>query len=111
MSKEFTFNRITIIGIAELPEPILDRFQELSQAEIIIFEKIEDTNETIIHQTDCLLVSIRININASFLTESKKLKYVGVYGSSLNNIDLDMATQLGICVSKPGFLTSEKNHS
>ncbi|KZL51069.1 hypothetical protein A2T98_04145 [Nodularia spumigena CENA596] len=100
MSKEFTFNRITIIGIAELPEPILDRFQELSQAEIIIFEKIEDANETIINQTDCLLVSIRININASFLTESKKLKYVGVYGSSLNNIDLDMATQLGICVSK-----------
>jgi lactate dehydrogenase-like 2-hydroxyacid dehydrogenase len=100
MSKEFTFNRITIIGIAELPNSILNLLQDLSQAEVIVFEKIEDVNETIIHQTDCLLVSIRVKINASVLTVAKKLRYIGVYGSSLNNIDLDIATQLGICVSK-----------
>jgi lactate dehydrogenase-like 2-hydroxyacid dehydrogenase len=100
MSKKFTFNRITIIGIAELPNSILNLLQDLSQAEVIVFEKIEDANETIIHQTDCLLVSIRVKINASVLTVTKKLRYIGVYGSSLNNIDLDIANQLGICVSK-----------
>jgi phosphoglycerate dehydrogenase-like enzyme len=100
MSKKFTFNRITIIGIAELPDSILNLLQDLSQAEVIVFEKSEDANETIINQTDCLLVSIRVKINASVLNVAKKLRYIGVYGSSLNNIDLDIATQLGICVSK-----------
>ncbi len=89
MSKKFTFNRITIIGIAELPDSILNLLQDLSQAEVIVFEKSEDANETIINQTDCLLVSIRVKINASVLNVSKKLRYIGVYGSSLNNIDLD----------------------
>jgi hypothetical protein len=100
MSKTFTFNQVTIVGIAELPNSILDRIQSLSQAEVVIFNQIEDANDIILHQTDCLLVSIRVRVDVALLTAVKKLRYIGVYGSSLNNIALDIAARRGICVSK-----------
>lgn len=100
MSIASKFDQIAIVGITTLDDQNTKCLQSISKAEVANFNCLEDAGDTIIDQTDCLLVNIQTEINASLLTAAMNLRYIGVYGSSLNNIDMEAATRLGIQVDK-----------
>ncbi|RZS99034.1 2-hydroxyacid dehydrogenase [Aquimarina brevivitae] len=52
--------------------------------------------EKFIAQYDGLIVRSRFPIDAAFLGKAKKLKFIGRVGAGLENIDTDIAEQLGI---------------
>ena len=100
MSIESQFDQIAVVGVTTLRDLDIKCLQSMSKAKVIIFDCIKDVADTIIDETDCLLVNIRTEINASLLAAARKLRYIGVYGSSLSNIDIEAATRLRIQVDK-----------
>ncbi|MEH2004552.1 NAD(P)-dependent oxidoreductase [Nostoc sp.] len=96
---QFNFDQLVIVGITTLRDQDLKCLQSISKAQVAIFSSIEDVVDPIVSQTDCLLVNIQTIVDASLLKKVTKLRYIGVYGSSLRNIDIEVATRLGIQVS------------
>ncbi|NER94317.1 MAG: hypothetical protein F6J86_10830 [Symploca sp. SIO1B1] len=96
---KFNFDQLVIVGITTLDDQDLKYLQSISKAKVTTWSCIEDVAELLVPEMDGLLVSIRTKIDASLLEKARKLRYIGVSGSSLNNIDMEAATRLGIQVS------------
>jgi len=88
------FENICVIGIVTLTEEELARIQSYSKTKIQFFPKLSQSSKTIakhIGNSDCLLASRHLKLDATVFKKCTALKYIGIYGTSLENIDLDSA--------------------
>lgn len=93
------FESICLIGITTLSKDELKRIQSFSKKKIQFFPELPKTASKIsklIDRSDCLLASRHLKLSAKVFEACPALKYVGIYGTSLENIDLDSANSKNI---------------
>jgi phosphoglycerate dehydrogenase-like enzyme len=83
----------------------VDWIQQRSSSRIQYFRKVLPAGGSkakivkMIGPSDCLLVSRDVSIGADVFNKCKSLKYVGVFGTSLLNVDLKAAKVAGVVVT------------
>lgn len=95
------FNKIAIIDTVKITEEAKEKIQHYSN-ERVTYPEFDTENETEIYQrinnADAALGNWHSKINASILKHTPNLKYIGICGTSLANIDLEAVRRHGIVI-------------
>ncbi|MCX6713843.1 MAG: hypothetical protein NTV48_01940 [Candidatus Vogelbacteria bacterium] len=95
------FNQIAIIDTVKITEEAKEKIQHYSN-ERVIYPESDTKDETEIYQrinkADAVLGNWHSKINASILKHTPNLKYIGICGTSLANIDLDEVRRRNIVI-------------
>jgi len=96
------FNRIRLVHVTSLSAEHLDRLRSLSKHDIEILRDLPTNSRQLsdfMDDTDAVLVSTRVAVDAESIAESESLKYIGVYGTHLGLIDRAAAARRNITVT------------
>lgn len=96
------FNKVVVLNKTNLTEETKKKIQKYSEDEVVYFEsEPKNADETLgrIGDADAVLGSFHLKIGTDVLKQSSNLKYVGVCGTNLKEIDLDEAIKLNIAVN------------
>jgi len=96
------FNQIIIPAPVNLTDGIRNLLNVYSIKEIITYKDRPKDDKDLrdrAKSADCLLVSYDTTLTRDILANCKDLKYIGVCGTNLKNIDLDFASKHGITVT------------
>ncbi len=95
------FNKIAIIDTIKITEDAKEKIQYYSN-EPVIYPEFDTEDETEIYQrinnADAALGNWHSIINASILEHTPNLKYIGICGTSLENIDLEAVKKHNIVI-------------
>ncbi len=95
------FNKIAIIDTVKITEETKEKIQHYSN-EPVIYPKFDTEDEKEIYQrinnADAVLGNWHSTINASILKHTPNLKYIGICGTSLANIDLEAVKRHNIVI-------------
>ncbi len=91
-------DRVVMIGIKAMPGKVFDRIQRLCSNPIEIFENLGEDALKSASTAEVLLTSIYLPYTAKEISQCKRLKYIGVYGTKTTQIDLAAAKRRGIQV-------------
>ncbi len=95
------FNKIAIIDTIKIAEEAKEKIQHYSN-ERVIYPEFDTEDETEIYQrinnADAALGNWHSTINASILKHTPNLKYIGICGTSLANIDLEAVRRYNIVI-------------
>lgn len=93
------FNKIAIIDTVKITEEAKIAIQDYSN-ETVIYPEFDAKNETEIYKrignADAVLGNWQSTINASILKHTPNLKYIGICGTSLANIELEAVNKQNI---------------
>lgn len=95
------FNKIAIIDTVKITEEAKEKIQHYSNEPVIYPEfDTEDEKEICqrINNADAVLGNWHSTINASILKHTPNLKYIGICGTSLANIDLEAVRRYNIVI-------------
>ncbi len=95
------FHKMTLFGITSLTHAALEEIQSLSKHKISLYKTLPEDLSLVqdkLSSTDCLLVSLGIDVNEALLNHFPNLKYIGIYGTSFKRIYLDETQRRGIVV-------------
>lgn len=93
------FNRIAVVDRIKITDDALAKLQELSKEKIEIHSSDAGSNEEYIKRigtAECVIGSWLTTINESILSATPNVKYIGICGTSLANIDMDAVRSHGI---------------
>ncbi len=95
------FNKIVIIDTVKITEEAKEKIQHYSN-ERVIYPEFDTKNETEIYQrinnADAALGNWHSTINTSILKHTPNLKYIGICGTSLANINLEAVRRHNIVI-------------
>lgn len=95
------FNKIAVINTIKITDEAKEKIQHYSN-EHVIYPEFDTEDETEIYQrinnADAVLGNWHSIINASILKHTPNLKYIGICGTSLANIDLEAVKRHSIVI-------------
>jgi len=97
-----SFDKICAINLVNLPKEYWSRLKELSKQDMSTHDSIpRDDKEFVemVGDADCALVSLTTEISANAIKKCPRLKYIGMYGTSLHRIDQKAAQANSIKVT------------
>lgn len=95
------FKKLSVIDSIKITEDVKTRLQSLSDSLIIFPKDDTKTNQEVIERigdSDAVLGSWITTINKGILDSSLNLRYIGICGTSMANIDLDAVKEKGITI-------------
>ena len=95
------FKKICIVGVDSLAAVDLAAIRSLSASPIVQSKFIADPVKMskVIGSSDCLVVSRHVDISGKIFNYCPNLKFIGVLGTGIDNVDLKAAVQHGIQVA------------
>lgn len=93
-------SKTVIVQLPQLPQTALKKIQYLSRDQVKVFEKADAEFEASARDSEVILTNFSVPFTSEFLKTCSNLRYIGVYGTAVHNIDLVTATALGISVSR-----------
>jgi len=96
------FNKIAVINKIRINDDSKDKIQQYSEEKIVYSETDSDDENEIcerIGNADAVLGNFHTKITSSILEQTPNIKYIGICGTSLTNIDLEAIRKHNITIT------------
>lgn len=96
------FEKLRVVDKVDLTRNAWDRLEEFSQESVTIFDTSPKDTEDLIERigdADGLLISWSTPVPEEVIVEARNLKYIGICGTSMKNIDVNAAEAAGIHIT------------